>query len=121
MRTRVSVSILLSVVFTIFCGVCPRLMSAQTAAPQRTLIRAGHLLDVHTGKTLDAQTIVVSGNRIVSIAPTASTPPSSGDAVMFLALFMARKMTKAVRGIMRCPSLQHASDNSPITPRNSAL
>ena len=54
------------------------------ATPQRTLIRAGHLLDVHSGKILDAQTIVVSGDRIVSIAPTASTPASSGDAVIDL-------------------------------------
>jgi imidazolonepropionase-like amidohydrolase len=84
MRMRVSVSILLSVVFTILGGVHSNVASAQTAAPQRTLIRAGHLLDVHTGKILYAQTIVVSGDRIVSIAPTASTPPSPGDAVIDL-------------------------------------
>jgi imidazolonepropionase-like amidohydrolase len=84
MRMRVSVSILLSVVFTIHCGVNPHVASAQTAAPQRTLIRAGHLLDVHAGKTLDAQTIVVSGDRIVSIAATASTPASPTDTVIDL-------------------------------------
>jgi imidazolonepropionase-like amidohydrolase len=84
MRVRVSVSILLSVVFTILGGVHPHVASAQNVAPQRMLIRAGHLLDVHTGKTLDAQTIVVSGDRILSIAPTASTPPSSGDTVIDL-------------------------------------
>ena len=30
----------------------------------RTLVRAGHLLDVKTGKLLDAQTIVVTGDSI---------------------------------------------------------
>ena len=57
---------------------------AQTPTATRTLIRAGHLLDVHTGKLLDAQTIVVSGDRIVAIAPTASTPAATGDAVVDL-------------------------------------
>ena len=55
---------------------------AQT--PGRTLIRAGHLLDVHTGKILDAQTIVVTGDTITSIAPTASTPAAASDAVIDL-------------------------------------
>jgi imidazolonepropionase-like amidohydrolase len=50
----------------------------------RTLIRAGHLLDVHTGKTLDAQTIVVSGDRIAAIAPTSATPAEPGDKVIDL-------------------------------------
>ena len=55
---------------------------AQT--PGRTLIRAGHLLDVHTGKLLDAQTIIVTGDKITAIAPTASTPAAASDAVIDL-------------------------------------
>jgi imidazolonepropionase-like amidohydrolase len=39
---------------------------------KRTLVRAGHLLDVKTGKLLDGQTIVVVGDTIQAIAPTAS-------------------------------------------------
>jgi imidazolonepropionase-like amidohydrolase len=59
--------------------------AAQPAAPAaRTLIRAGHLLDVHTGKTLDAQTIVVSGDRIAAIAPTDATAAQPGDKVIDL-------------------------------------
>ncbi len=59
--------------------------SAQASAPAaRTLIRAGHLLDVRTGKTLDAQTIVVSGDRIAAIAPTSATPAQPGDKVIDL-------------------------------------
>jgi imidazolonepropionase-like amidohydrolase len=51
--------------------------SAQTAT--RTLVRTGHLLDVKTGAEPAAQTIIVTGDRITSIAPTASTPKQSGD------------------------------------------
>ena len=52
-------------------------LSAQTAT--RTLIRTGHLLDVKTGAEPAAQTIIVTGDRITGIAPTASTPKQSGD------------------------------------------
>jgi imidazolonepropionase-like amidohydrolase len=51
--------------------------SAQTAT--RTLVRTGHLLDVKTGAEPAAQTIIVSGDRITTIAPTASTPKQAGD------------------------------------------
>jgi imidazolonepropionase-like amidohydrolase len=52
-------------------------VSAQTTT--RTLIRTGHLLDVKTGAEPAAQTIVVTGDRITSIASTASTPKQAGD------------------------------------------
>jgi imidazolonepropionase-like amidohydrolase len=55
---------------------------AQTAA--RTLIRTGHLLDVTNGAEAAGQTIVVTGDRITAIAPTASTPAGAGDAVVDL-------------------------------------
>ncbi|NYF50035.1 metal-dependent hydrolase family protein [Tunturiibacter gelidoferens] len=45
----------------------------------RTLLRTGHLLDVKTGAEPAAQTIIVTGDRITAIAPTASTPKQSGD------------------------------------------
>ena len=62
-----------------------RHVSAQATAPAaRTLIRAGHLLDVHNGKTLDAQTIVVTGDRIAAIAATSETPAQPGDKVIDL-------------------------------------
>jgi imidazolonepropionase-like amidohydrolase len=51
--------------------------TAQTAT--RTLIRTGHILDVKTGTESAAQTIIVTGDRISAIAPTASTPKQSGD------------------------------------------
>jgi imidazolonepropionase-like amidohydrolase len=62
-------------------------LSAQPAAKpdlKRTLVRAGHLLDVKTGKLLDGQTIVVVGETIQSIAPTASVSEQPGDKVVDL-------------------------------------
>lgn len=60
---------------------------AQPAAetvPTRTLVRAGHVLDVKTGKVLDDQTIVVAGDEIQSIAPTASVQAQPSDTVVDL-------------------------------------
>jgi imidazolonepropionase-like amidohydrolase len=51
----------------------------QTETQTRTLIRTGHLLDVHTGNEPTGQTIIVTGDRITAIAPTASTPAQPGD------------------------------------------
>jgi imidazolonepropionase-like amidohydrolase len=57
---------------------------AQAAGPSatagaRTLLRAGRVLDVRSGTEAAAQTIVVRGDRIVSIGPTSSTPAQPGD------------------------------------------
>src|SRR5579864_5281809 len=46
---------------------------AQTApAPKRVVIRAGHLLDVKSGKMLADQAIVIEGEQIVSVGPAGS-------------------------------------------------
>src|ERR1039457_2068868 len=37
--------------------------------PSRTIVRAGKLLDVRTGKTLTNQAIVIEGGKIVSVGP----------------------------------------------------
>src|SRR5271154_4267235 len=50
----------------------------------RTLVRAGHLLDVKTGKLLDAKTIVVTGDSISSVAATSSVTAQPGDRVIDL-------------------------------------
>jgi imidazolonepropionase-like amidohydrolase len=57
---------------------------APQPAARRMLVRAGHLLDVKTGKLLDAQTIVVLGDTIQSIAPTAEVQAQAGDTVVDL-------------------------------------
>jgi imidazolonepropionase-like amidohydrolase len=57
---------------------------AQQAEKTRTLVRAGHVLDVKTGKLADAETIVVVGDSIQSIVPTASIQAQPGDRVVDL-------------------------------------
>jgi imidazolonepropionase-like amidohydrolase len=62
-------------------------ISAQTApkpAVARTLVRAGHLLDVKTGKLLDSQTLIVVGETIQSIAPTEQAQAQPDDEVIDL-------------------------------------
>ena len=69
----------------VLCASLSVFAAAQAPKPAgRTLVRAGHLLDVHNGKLLDAQTIVVVGETIQSIAPTASTPAGNEDTVVDL-------------------------------------
>ena len=45
----------------------------------RTLLRAGHVLDVKTGAEPADQTVIVQGETIVGVAPTSSTPKLQGD------------------------------------------
>ncbi len=54
-------------------------LSSTAQQPQRTLIRAGHVIDVHTGNEAADQTIIVTGDKITAIAATASTPAQAGD------------------------------------------
>src|SRR5271169_2785391 len=48
---------------------------AQSApAPKTVVVRAGHLLDVKTGRTLSNQTIVIHGDKIASVGSDAQVP-----------------------------------------------
>ena len=49
------------------------ILAAQTS-PKTTVIRAGHLLDVNSGRMLDNQQIVIQGDKIVSVGASGSTP-----------------------------------------------
>jgi imidazolonepropionase-like amidohydrolase len=71
---------LLAAVATTFGMAQPAVQSAA----KRILVRAGHVLDVKTGKLLDGQTIVVVGETIQSIGPTSSVTSQSGDTVIDL-------------------------------------
>lgn len=53
-------------------------------AEQVVAIRAGKLVDVVAGKVLADQTIVVSGERISAVGPTASTTVPAGARVIDL-------------------------------------
>jgi imidazolonepropionase-like amidohydrolase len=46
---------------------------AQTA-PQKTIVQAGRLLDVKSGRLLTNQQIVIEGEKIVSVGPTTAVP-----------------------------------------------
>lgn len=72
-------------------GVCLSLLmcvsifaQSKDKATHRTLVRAAHLVDVKTGKTLDNQTVVVVGDTIESIEPTAQVKSQEGDVVIDL-------------------------------------
>jgi imidazolonepropionase-like amidohydrolase len=52
--------------------------ATQTASP-RTVVRAGKLLDVKTGKIETDQVIVIEGDKIVSVAPASAVKSSTGD------------------------------------------
>ena len=65
-----------------FVGLVSRSLFGQTSA--RILVRAGHLLDVTTGAEPAGRTIIVVGDKIVAITPTASTPAAPGDKVIDL-------------------------------------
>ena len=51
---------------------------------KRVLVRAGHLLDVKTGKTLDNQAILVEGDKVVSVGPASGNQATSGTTTIKL-------------------------------------
>ncbi|HZQ68072.1 MAG TPA: amidohydrolase family protein [Terriglobales bacterium] len=61
-------------ILIVLCVLVSCLLQAQSSAPARTVIRAGHVLDVRSGKLLENQVIVIEGDRIVSVGPASSAP-----------------------------------------------
>src|ERR1700742_3436403 len=53
----------------------------------RTRIRAGYVIDVHTGNELADEMVIVEGDKIVGVANTADTPAKAGDRVVDLAQY----------------------------------
>ena len=78
---RLAIGLCLGFGFGTFCAIA---QESGTSAENRTLVRVGHVLDVKTGKLADKQTIVVVGDKIDSIAPTASVNAGPGDKVVDL-------------------------------------
>jgi len=60
--------------------------AAKPSVTSRTLVRAGHLLDIKTGKLLDAQTIVVTGDTIFRWRPPLRFPPNRETQLSTLAV-----------------------------------
>ena len=70
-------------VATVFLLFCIGFSWAQVApAPKVVVIRAGHVLDVKTGKTLSNQTILIQGGKIASVG--SDTPVPAGAQVIDL-------------------------------------
>ena len=78
---KMAVGLCLGFGLGVFCAAGQE--SAKPAA-KRTLVRAGHVLDVKTGKLADNETIVVVGDKIESIGPTASVTAQAEDRVVDL-------------------------------------
>jgi imidazolonepropionase-like amidohydrolase len=75
----------IALILSVAAGALPFVVGGQAApSAKRTLVRAGHVLDVKTGKLSDAQTIVVVGDTIQSIAPSASVTAQPDDTVIDL-------------------------------------
>ena len=55
-----------------------------TPTPTRTIVRAGHLLDVRTGKTLTNQAIVIEDGKIVSVGPDSGAAADANTKVIDL-------------------------------------
>jgi len=60
--------VLVSVFLSIFC------YAQSPAAQKTTVIHAGHLLNVRSGATLSSQTIVIQGDKVVSVGADAQAP-----------------------------------------------
>jgi imidazolonepropionase-like amidohydrolase len=69
-------SLLLSLIFTQFAAT---VAAEESPAPNRILIRAGHVIDVRNGSEAADQTIVVTAGAISSIAATSATPKGPQD------------------------------------------
>ena len=54
---------------------------AQQTAPTRSVIRAGRLLDVRSGKMLTNQAIVIENDKIVSVGPDSGTADASAKLI----------------------------------------
>jgi imidazolonepropionase-like amidohydrolase len=57
---------------------------AQAAAAKRTVIRAGHVLDVRTGQVRADQAIVIDGDKIVQVAPSSEVKAGQDDTIIDL-------------------------------------
>src|SRR5262249_12901350 len=73
MRTKAR-AVIVSVIAWLLLS--PQFLSAQTApaVPKRVVVRAGHMLEVKSGKMLADQAIVIEGEKVVSVGPASSAP-----------------------------------------------
>src|SRR5438477_4619163 len=70
-------------IVAIFAGIAFT-ASAQAPASKRTVIRAGRVLNVRTGELRGNQSIVIEGEKISQIAPSAEVKAAAGDTTIDL-------------------------------------
>jgi imidazolonepropionase-like amidohydrolase len=70
-------------ILTILAGMAAT-AGAQAQAPKRTVIRAGRVLNVRTGELRANQAIVIEGDKISQIAPSAEVKAAVGDTTIDL-------------------------------------
>ena len=70
---------LLSLPALALTALCSAQTPSQPSQPGRTSVHAAHLVDVRSGRLLDDQTLVVSGDRIVAVGPASQVKPQPGD------------------------------------------
>ena len=77
-------------VLSLFAAMAPQASLAQPTyqpASGRTLLRAGRVLDVHTGRETPDETVIITGDKIIAIAATSATPAGPGDRVVDLTAY----------------------------------
>ena len=82
MREIIGWTVVRIVVLAILAGMASA-ANAQMAA-KRTVIRAGHVLDVRTGELRTNQAIVIENEKIVRIAPSSEITAAAGDTAIDL-------------------------------------
>ncbi len=85
-RTRREISawgVVIAGVIAIFAGMAVT-ASAQAPAAKRTVIRAGHVLNVRSGELRANQVIVVEDGKIVQVGPASEVKAATGDSVIDL-------------------------------------
>jgi imidazolonepropionase-like amidohydrolase len=60
---------------------CVSLAQTQPGAEETTVIHAGHLLDVKTGRIIDNATVVIQGDKIVSVGPQGTRTPANAKTI----------------------------------------
>src|SRR6516225_7203312 len=71
----------LFVLFLVSFAAATALAQQAASSPARTIVRAGKLLDVRTGKTLTNQAIVIEDGKIVSVGPDSATADASAKLI----------------------------------------
>ena len=73
-----------AVIVAILATLAGMAIPASAQSPKRTVIRAGHVLNVRTGELRANQAIVMLGDKIEKIAPSGEVASAAGDTIIEL-------------------------------------